>query len=327
MEALASCLLLFVLGLLAAAYYSIVFPRQPMKGPLSPLTSEETLITGQLKAHVSAVASRPHSVVHYERLEAAARYIEASLKTMGYAILPQVFECDGREVRNIEAVIEPAAAPPSGTYVIGAHYDSVDGSPGANDNGTGVAALIELARLLRDFKPQSHRLRLVFFVNEEAPYGKTWDMGSWRHAGRLREAGERVAGMVALETIGFFSDKPGSQAFPAPFGLVYKDIGNFIAFVGLPGSRAFLRRALRSFRRHTEFPSIGGNAPGFIPGIDLSDHWAYHRCGFPAMMITDTAPFRNPYYHQPNDLPATVDYASLARVTKGIERMVREVMS
>jgi Iap family predicted aminopeptidase len=312
--------------LLAAVRYCIVFPRQPVKGALPALTSEETLLTGQLMAHVSAIASRPHSVAHYEALEAAARYIEASLKTMGHRSVPQAFECDGREVRNIEVVIEPAAVVPSGTYVIGAHYDSIDESPGANDNGTGVAALIELAYLLRDFQPRSHRLRLVFYVNEEAPYGKTWDMGSWRHAGRLREAGERVLGMIALETIGYFSDRPGSQAFPPPFGLVYRDTGNFIAFVGLPGSRAFLRRALRSFRRHTVFPSIGGNAPGFIPGIDLSDHWAYHRCGFPAMMITDTAPFRNPYYHQPNDLPATVDYPSLARVTKGIERMVRDVV-
>ncbi len=326
MAALVWILSAILASLLAAVWYAIVFPRQPVRGPLPPLTSEETLLTGQLMAHVAAVASRPHSVVHYENLEAAARYIEASLRTMGYEPLPQVFECDGRNVRNIEVVIEPDARPADETYVIGAHYDSIDDSPGANDNGSAVAALVEVARLLKDFKPSRSRLRLVFFVNEEAPYGKTWSMGSWRHAGRLREAGERVAGMIALETLGYFSDKPGSQAFPPPFGLVFSDVGNFVAFVGLPGSRAFLRRSLRAFRKTTQFPSIGGNAPGFIPGIDLSDHWAYHRCGFPAMMITDTAPFRNPHYHQPTDLPSTVDYPSLARITKGIERMLRDVV-
>ena len=121
--------------------------------------------------------------------------------------------------------------------------------------------------------------------------------------------------MIALETLGYFSDAPGSQRFPPPFGIVYPDKGNFIAFVALPGARSFLHASLAAFRRHAAFPSIGGLAPGFIEGIDLSDHWSFHQFGFPALMVTDTAPFRNPHYHQPTDTPEKVDYASLARIT------------
>ena len=123
------------------------------------------------------------------------------------------------------------------------------------------------------------------------------------------------------------SNEPGSQLFPAPFGLIYPDTGNFVAFVGLPGSRAFVHRAVRAFRRHANFPAIGGVAPGFVPGIDLSDHWAYRQFGFPALMVTGTAPFRNPFYHTPADLPHTVDYASLARITAGLAETLKELVT
>jgi hypothetical protein len=300
----------------------------------------------RLHAHVTAVASRPHNIDHYADLERAAVYIETAFRELGYKPQPQVYECRGKPVRNIEVAFEPAAtgsdpshrtskptatvqregSDPIPTYVLGAHYDSPDDSPGANDNGTGVAAILEIARLLSGWTPSRHRLRLVLWVNEEAPYGHTPEMGSWQHAKSLMDRGERVVGAISLETIGYFSDEPGSQQFPAPFGLVYPDTGNFIAFVGLTGARRLVRKTLGSFRRHTAFPSIGGVAPGFLDGISLSDHWAYHQFGIPALMITDTAPFRNPHYHEIDDLPDTVDYESLARVTKGVERMVREVV-
>lgn len=320
---------LALLGVIALAVrYSIVFPRQPFAGPLPKLTQSERAMAGRLTGHLRAVAGRPHNIAHYPALEDAARYIETTLAALGYAPTAQRYEVEGREVRNIEVLIEPhGSGTEAPTLVVGAHYDSPDDSPGANDNGTGVAALLELARALRDLAPRTHRLRLVFFVNEEHPYGKTPAMGSWRHARSLKNAGERVAGMIALETLGYFSDEPGSQAFPFPFGAIYSNIGNFVAFVGLPGSRRFVHRAIRAFRRDTAFPSIGGVAPGFLDGIDLSDHWAYHQFGFPAMMITDTAPFRNPYYHQLDDLPETVDTESLARITGGLERMVRALVA
>lgn len=317
-----------LLGLIALAiWYSIVFPRQPFAGPLPPISDEEVDLAKRLEGHIRAVASQPHNLDHYPALEAAALYIETTLKSFGYTPVPQEYRVRGKTVRNIEVVIEPAAGSRDvETYVIGGHYDSPDDSPGANDNGTGVAAALELARLLRGWKPQRHRLRLVLWVNEEAPYGKTPDMGSWQHAKRLKDSGERVAGAIALETIGYFSEEPNSQEFPPPFGLIFPHHGDFIAFVGLIGARPLVHRMLASFRRHTQFPSIGGVAPGFLRGIDLSDHWAYHQFGFPSMMVTDTAPFRNPHYHELDDLPENVDYESLARVTKGLERVLRDVV-
>ena len=311
----------------AAVWYAIVFPRQPFMGPLAPLGAEEKALAQRLQIHVTAVASEPHNLDHYEALEAAARYIETALSGFGLTPRAQIFTVAGKPVRNIEVVWEPPGATPSTpTIVVGAHYDSADDVPGANDNGSGVAAALELAHTLAALKPASHRLRLALWVNEEQPYGKTPDMGSWQHAKVLKERGENIIGMIALETIGYFSDEPNSQEFPPPFGLIYPNTGNFIAFVGLPGSRAFLHRALAVYRRHAQFPSIGGVAPGFLEGIDLSDHWAFHHFGFPAMMVTDTAPFRNPYYHEPDDLPENVDYESLARVTLGLEKMLREMV-
>ncbi len=310
----------------AAVHYSIVFPRQPFKGPLPELSAAQTDLAARLQTHVTAIASTPHNIDHYAELEAAAAYIETTLKGFGYTPTAHVFEVDGHDVRNIEIVFEPTTATPNPPcIVIGAHYDSADDVPGANDNGSAVACALELAHVLATFKPADYRLRLAFWVNEEAPYGKSPDMGSWQHAKTLKDAGENIAGMIALETLGYFSNEPGSQQFPKPFNLVYSNVGNFVAFVGLPGSRAFLRKALASFRSNTPFPSIGGVAPGFLEGIDLSDHWAFHQFGFPAIMITDTAPFRNPYYHELNDLPENVDYQSLARITTGIEKMTREL--
>lgn len=318
-----------LLGLIGfALWYSIVFPRQPFAGDPPPLTAEEEDLSKRLETHIRAVASKPHNLDHYPDLEAAAQYIESKLRSFGYTPEPQEYQVHGKPVRNIEVVIGPAAgASDAATYIIGGHYNSADDAPGANDNGTAVAAALELARMLRGWTPKRHRLRIVFWVNEEAPYGKTADMGSWQHAKRLKDSGEVVAGAIALETIGYFSDEPNSQEFPPPFGLIYPHRGNFIAFVGLIGARPLVHRTLTSFRRHTKFPSIGGVAPGFLRGIDLSDHWAYHQFGFPSMMVTDTAPFRNPYYHEPDDLPENVDYESLARVTKGLERVLREIVT
>jgi Zn-dependent M28 family amino/carboxypeptidase len=149
-------------------------------------------------------------------------------------------------------------------------------------------------------------------------------MGSLHYGRALAQRRERVVAMYSLETIGFYSSEPGSQVYPAPFGLMFPDRGNFIAFVGMMGSRALLRETMRSFRSHTSFPTIGGVAPHFVPGIAWSDHWAFAEQGFQAVMITDTALFRYPHYHRPSDTPDKVDTEKVARVVKGMERVIRD---
>ncbi len=320
---------LLLLALAAGGYGALLYmtgvPGEPHRGPLPPLTDEEAALAASLKRHVATIAAREHNVAHYDELEEVARYIEATLKSFGYAIGEQTFVVDGKAVRNIDAVVA-AQAPAPEVIVVGAHYDSAPGTPGANDNGSGTAAVLELARLLRDLDGKTaKRIRLALFVNEEPPYFGTEDMGSVRYAGWLAAERERVVAMYSLETIGFYAHTPASQRYPAPFGFLFPDRGDFVAFVGMLGSRPLLRRTVRSFRSHTAFPSIGGVAPSSIPGIAWSDHWAFAEQGFQAVMITDTAPFRYPHYHRPTDTPEKVDVESLARVVKGIERVIRDL--
>lgn len=308
-----------------AGWYALAVPGRPHDGPLPPATDEERDLAVRLRTHVTAIASTPHNLRHYAALEQAASYIERSLQPLGYSIDRQVFQVDDLAVRNIEATRESHAGSAAATLVVGAHYDSYENAPGANDNATGVAAVLELARLLKELRPDNIRVRFVLFVNEEPPYYRTRHMGSWHYAKRLSERGEAVRGMICLETLGAFSDEPGSQKYPLPFGLIFPSTANFAAFVGLPGSRGFLHEVMASFRGHTAFPSIGGVAPDIVPGVGWSDHWAFRAFGYPAIMITDTALFRYPHYHLPSDTPDKVDYARLARITKGLERVVREI--
>jgi hypothetical protein len=320
-------------ALVVAAGYGILryltsVPGVSHEGALPPLTEEEMALAKTLKRHIETIAAHEHNVAHHEELEKVARAIEATLAAYGYSVGRQEFTANGKAVRNIDVIIEPrtgVVAPE--VMVVGAHYDSARGAPGANDNASGVAAVIELARLLRDLGGKTDkRIRLVLFVNEEPPWFGTDAMGSLRYAQSLADHNENVVGMFSLETIGFYSSESGSQRYPAPFGMLFPDRADFVAFVGLLGSRTLVRETMRSFRAHTAFPTVGGVAPGFVSGIGWSDHWAFAKHGFPALMITDTALFRYPHYHQPSDTPDKVDVANLARLVKGIERVIRDAV-
>ncbi len=320
--------LLLIAGLGGGAlHYMTGMPGKPHVGALPPLTGEETALSERLKVHIATIAAREHNMANYDELEAAARYIESALEGYGYAVERQEFIANGKAVRNIGVTIEPPATlTDPETVVVGAHYDSARGTPGANDNASGTAAVIELARLLSDLKGKARkRIRLVLFVNEEQPWFRTEAMGSLRYARALAERKERVTAMYSLETIGYYSSAPGSQKYPAPFGVIYPDRGDFVAFVGLLNSRPLVRQTIRSFRAHTPFPTIGGVAPGYVPGIAWSDHWAFAEHGFQALMVTDTAPFRYPHYHGSTDTPDKVDTERVARITKGMERVIRDL--
>ncbi len=319
--------MLFWLALAAAVawllWYMVSVPGASHSGPLRPLSAVERELESNLRSHVVAIASREHNMERPAELEAAAREIERRLEGLGYAVAAQRFKAGLGEARNLEIEIAGSARRDE-IVLAGAHYDSVTGAAGANDNGSGVAALIELARLMRGARPE-RTLRLVWFVNEEPPYYKGDDMGSRRYARRSRERGERIMAMFSVETVGWYSDQPGSQRYPFPLGFFYPSRGDFLAFVANLGSRALLHDSIAAFRRHAEFPSEGVAAPAFIPGVDWSDHASFWEQGYPALMLTDTAPYRYPYYHTAQDTPDKVDYARLARVVRGLRAMLLEL--
>jgi len=307
--------------------YMFAMPGASHEGPLPAATADETELAGRLKRQVATIASKARNLKtpgNYAALEKSAAYIESELRAIGLDPIPQVYQIDGRSVRNIEVVIR-ASAQARTALVVGAHYDTAKHSPGANDNGSGCAALLEIARLMRERPPTNYDLRLVFFVNEEDPYFGTEAMGSYRYVDRLYREGAPIFGMISLETIGVFSDAPGSQSYPLNFGLSLPDKANFVAFIGMLGSRDFMHKVLGAFRAQTKFPTIGVVAPGIVPGVGWSDHDPFSQYGVPAIMITDTALFRYPHYHKPTDTPEKVDYEKLGRITKGVERALREL--
>jgi Zn-dependent M28 family amino/carboxypeptidase len=171
-------------------------------------------------------------------------------------------------------------------------------------------------------KPLKRTVRFVLFANEEPPYFQTDLMGSFVYAQGLREKDVNVVAMLSLETIGFYSDEPGSQQYPFPLSLLYPDTGNFIGFVSTTESRKLVRKALGIFRENTDFPSEGAAIPSMFPGADWSDHWAFMVHGYKGIMITDTAPYRYAHYHTSDDTPDKLDYRRMARVVTGIRDVV-----
>jgi Zn-dependent M28 family amino/carboxypeptidase len=259
----------------------------------------------------------------YGALEQAAQYISTQLTGSGYTPRRQTFELAKLPLSNVEAVLEGTVCAAE-TVVVGAHYDTVVGCPGANDNATGVAAVLELAQRFSG-RPQPRTIRFVAFVNEEPPFFQTAHMGSAVYANAARSRGDRVVGMLSLETMGYYSEEKGSQRYPEPMAVLYPDVGNFIGFVANIGSARLLWRARRAFKRRTSFPLQSAAVPAAIPGVGWSDHWAFWQAGYPAMMVTDTAPFRYPWYHTADDTPEKLDYHRLALVVDGLEAVIESI--
>jgi Zn-dependent M28 family amino/carboxypeptidase len=303
-------------------------PGKSHAGPLPPLTGEERALAMRLEAHVRRLAGDigERNVWHPGALAAAAQYIDTTFGAAALPVISQEFAVEHQTVRNIEAQVRGVNRADE-IIIVGAHYDSVLGCPGANDNATGVAAALEIARWLAERGPLARTVGIVAFVNEEPPFFQTPSMGSLVYARRARARGDHIVAMLSLETIGWYSDAPGSQRYPLllPFGLIYPTTANFLAFVGNRRSRALTRRAIGAFRLHTAFPSEGAAVPEWIPGIGWSDHWAFWQQGYPAVMVTDTALYRYRHYHTDADTPDKVDYATLARVAAGLARVVEEL--
>ncbi len=271
----------------------------------------------ELRRHVEHLAGEigERNVFRPSALAAAQAYIEQSWRDQGYAVAFQHYEADGVDCANLEVTLPGAGS--DEILLLGAHYDTVAGSPGANDNGSGVAALLELSRLFAELRP-ALTLRFVAFVNEEPPFFATAQQGSMVYAEAARARGDRIRLMAALETIGYYSDEPGSQSYPFPFGLFYPDQGNFLGFVTDFGSRRAMHDLARRFRRASDFPLEHVATFRLVPGADWSDHRSFWRMGYRALMVTDTAPYRYPYYHSAADTPDKLRYPEFTRVTEGL---------
>lgn len=303
-------------------------PLKSFGRPLPPLSPTQAALREELRLHVEKLAGeigernigyRPKS------LAVAADYIQATLGGSGYEVERQTFEVEGEHCHNVIAESRGRSKPDE-IVVIGAHYDSVIGSPGADDNASGTAALLALAGRAELRLPE-RTLRFVAFANEEPPFFQTEHMGSLVYARRCRERGDQVVALLALESLGYYDIRNGSQKYPLPLGWFYPSRGDFVGFVSRTKDATLVRRCIRLFRERAQFPSEGGALPAALPGIGWSDHWAFWQVDYPALMVTDTAPFRSPHYHTQQDTPDKLDYERFARVIEGLGKVVADLVA
>lgn len=300
-------------------------PGRSYLGDLQPLTKEETEIKNQLMTHIDYLALKigERNIWNYKKLDAAAVYIEETFKNFGYKVFHQVFKTNNVLVKNIIAEI-PGTMNPEEIVVIGAHYDSVKGSPGADDNASGVAAILEFARLFKNLKFK-RTIRLVAFVNEEPPFFFTKKMGSYQYAHKAKIREEKIVAMLSIESIGYYKDQKNSQKYPFPLNFFYPTTANFIGFVSNLSSNKLLRNSISIFRKYAKFPSEGISLPWWFIGVGWSDQISFWKHGYSAIMVTGTALFRNPNYHRSTDTSETLDYSSAARVVMGLTYVIKEL--
>ncbi|MDQ3058419.1 MAG: M28 family peptidase [Pseudomonadota bacterium] len=313
MLAFVTMLLLLAGSAAAYAWYRLA---QPFVTPPGPPPVGVAASVDRLEQHVRklSIDFSGRTFENLTQLEGAAGYIASEFAALGLAVQSQNFRAQGRPYRNLVAALGPDTRE---VLVIGAHYDVAGNQPGADDNASGVAGLIELARLLKD-QPLRQRIELVAFANEEPPFFRTPDMGSAVHARSLTAGGRRASLMLSLECIGYFSDEPGSQAHPARLlNAVYPTTGNFIALVGRLEDGAITRQVKAAMLSASDLPVESINAPAFVVGVDFSDHLNYWREGFVGLMLTDTAFYRNQAYHSAADTADRLDYGRMAKVIDG----------
>ncbi len=331
LKRLAVLFALIFLALVYGYFAMIHMPGVSFRGPLPPATPEQTQLAAELRTSVEILSDATggvgrvgnRSTWYPKRFAEAAAWIHDQLSSFGYTTINESFVERGSRTPNLEVVV-PGTSNAAEIIVIGAHYDAFQGAPGADDNASGVAAVLHLARVYHS-KPQPRTIRFVLFVNEEPPAFWTKDMGSWVYAKQCRANQDNIVGMISIESIGYYSQQPNSQKYPAPLNSLYPSTANFIAFVSNYSSRSLNKHALSVFRNTTQFPSEGGSPPGILPGVGWSDHWSFWQEGYPAMMVTDTATFRNPHYHTPTDAAATLDYDRTARVVEGLDRVIADL--
>lgn len=277
----------------------------------------------RVKNHVYMLSQKigNRNIFDYGNLEKTASYITAQFKDNGYDVQFQEYLLEKRKVKNIIAT-KRGAKMPGETIIIGAHYDSCF-NPGADDNASGVAGLLELARFISDKKVE-RTIKFIAFVNEEPPYFQTENMGSWVYAREAKIKKEAIKAVVILESIGYYTNKINSQRYPIFIGIFYPNKGNFITIVGNLNSRHLVKKITASFKKYSKFP-ISSLALGFVPGCDFSDHWSFWKEGFPAVMVTDTAFLRNFNYHKNSDTWEKLNYENIACIIEGFFSVIIEL--
>jgi hypothetical protein len=314
-------------GLAVAAHRAMIAVKPGVARPAmgDAARAEVTALEGRLMGHVRVLASRigERNLSRPPALQAAADYIREVWGGQGFAVAEEAFQVGERRAANLVAELQGSPLPGE-ILLVGAHYDSALGSPGANDNATGVALLLEMSRALRG-EPLPRTVRFVAFANEEPPYFMTEAMGSRVHARAARRRGDAIAAMLSLETLGYYASAPGSQRYPFPFGAFYPGAGEFLAVVGNLRSRGLVVDFLRHFMGASDFPVEGVASLERVPGVNWSDHWPFWQAGYHALMLTDTAPFRYPAYHTGGDVPGRINAPAFARAGYGIIQAVRRL--
>jgi len=293
---------------------------------MADASGELAEVAERLRKHVAVLAGEigERNIFVYDGLKRAAAYIESELEAQGYHVESQEFTVQGKLCRNLIAS-RNGSDDANGEVVIGAHYDTNPGTPGADDNASGVAVLLELAAMAAG-RPVKSTVRFVAFANEEAPWFGTPSMGSLIYARRAREQQAQIEGMISLEMVGYYSDRPASQAYPPGFRFFYPDRGNFIALVSDLWSWSWKNDVKRLLQQHTNLPVESTVTFRFVPGVASSDHRSFWDQGYPALMITDTAFYRNPNYHAPSDTPGTLDYTRMAELTRGLWGVIQPLV-
>jgi Zn-dependent M28 family amino/carboxypeptidase len=281
-------------------------------------------IEERLKAHLRAltITIGERSVRYPGRLTAAAEYITAFYEGLGISVHTEPYRYQNMSVANV--VAEIASGPePSARYIVGAHYDSVTGTVGADDNASAVAVQLETARRLQEIIGRAKidvGVKFVSFALEEPPVYATGAMGSRVYAEKARLRNEKIDGMICLEMVGYTCSEPGCQRYPFPLSFFgYPEDGTFIGIVGNTRSRAFTRELAAAFQKNPHLPVVKLTVPfngRILPAVRLSDHASFWDNGYRAVMVTDSAFFRNPHYHLPSDTMNTLDYRFMAELVK-----------
>jgi hypothetical protein len=273
----------------------------------------------RIESHFHAILAENRAWDQPQSLTRVSEYIFQQFSAYTPRVHFQEYRVDNRIFRNVVASFGPEEAP---RWVMGAHYDVCGPQPGADDNASGVVGLLELARFLADI-PLTKQIELVAYTLEEPPFFRTEHMGSFVHAKSLADAGVEVEGMVSLEMIGYFAQEKGTQSYPLGIlKLFYGSRGNYVTVVRKFGSGKFARQFTHRMKRTQGVPVKVFQGPAALPGIDFSDHANYWKFGFSAVMITDTAFYRNPHYHRPTDTLDTLDLESMRLVIDQVCKVI-----